>query len=97
MEVRQDIYSSDSIPFADNGIPGINFLRKAAGGTTMVHCRHDTISQVDPDRMARTARFILDFSKVILNSVYFPIERKMPDNMVEKVDKYLRKKKPETK
>ncbi len=97
MEVRQDTYSSDSIPFADNGIPGINFLRKAAGGTTMVHCRHDTISQVDPDSMARTARFILDFSKVILNSVYFPIERKMPDNMVEKVDKYLRKKKPETK
>lgn len=97
IEVRQDIYSSDSIPFADSKIPGINFFRRAAEGTTRVHCRHDTISQVDPESMARTARFILDFSKRVLNAVYFPIERKMPDNMVEKLDKYLRKKKPETK
>ncbi|MGN1094774.1 MAG: M28 family peptidase [Eubacteriales bacterium] len=97
IDVKQDTYSSDSIPFADKGIPGVNFLRRAAPGTTMVHCRLDKISQVDAASLARTAGFILEFSKRVLGAVYFPIERKMPDNMVEKIDKYLRKKKPEAK
>ena len=96
-EVRQDIYSSDSIPFADNGIPGINFIRTAAEGTTRVHTRYDVITQVDPEKLARTAGFALEFSKRTVNAEYFPIERKIPTDIVEKVDKYLRKKKPETK
>lgn len=91
-EVRQDIYSSDSIPFADQGIPGINFIRTAAPGTTMVHSRHDVITQVNPEKLARTTGFALEFSKRVVNASYFPIERKMPTEMVEKVNKYLRKK-----
>ncbi len=97
IEVKQDIYSSDAIPFADKGIPGINFLRRAAEGTTGVHTRNDTLSQVDPDALARTTRFIIEISKKVLNAAYFPIERKMPPEMVEKVDTYLRKKKAENK
>jgi hypothetical protein len=93
MNVKQDIYSSDSIPFADKGIPGINFMRVAAMGTAQIHCRYDTIKTVTAESMERTTKFIAAFSDRVLNSVFFPIERKMPDNMVEKVDKYLRKKK----
>lgn len=94
MNVVQDIYSSDSIPFADKGIPGINFMRRAAKDTTQIHCRYDVIETVTAESMERTTRFIARFSDRILNAVFFPIEKKMPDNMVEKVDKYLRKKKP---
>ena len=42
--------------------------------------------------MARTAGFALEFSKRIINAAYFPIDRKLPPEIIEKVDKYLRKK-----
>ena len=91
MEVKQDIYSSDAIPFADNGIPGINFFRRAAADSTKIHCRYDIISTVTAKSLARTAGFILEFTKKLDNSVYFPIDRTVPPEIVEKVDKYLRK------
>lgn len=94
-EVKHDIYSSDCIPFADKGIPAINFIRTAAPGTTAVHTRNDVITQVDPAMLARTTGFALEFSKRTVNAAYFPIERKIPDEIKEKVDRYLRKKKPE--
>lgn len=93
MNVRQDIYSSDSIPFADKGIPGINFMRNAAPGTAQIHCRYDVIETVTAQSLERTARFIAALSDRFVNAIFFPIERKMPENMVEKIDKYLRKKK----
>jgi hypothetical protein len=43
--------------------------------------------------MERTTKFIATFSDRMINAAFFPIDRKMPDNMVEKIDKYLRKKK----
>ncbi len=92
MEVKQDIYSSDAIPFADNGIPGINFFRRAANDSTKIHCRYDVISTVTAKSLARTANFILAFTKKLDGAVYFPIERKVPEEIAEKVDKYLRKK-----
>ncbi|MBQ8448993.1 MAG: M28 family peptidase [Clostridia bacterium] len=91
MEVKQDIYSSDAIPFADNGIPGINFFRRAAADSTKIHCRYDVISTLTAKSLARTADFILEFTKKLDSAVYFPIDRKVPEEIVEKVDKYLRK------
>ncbi len=97
MSVVQDIYSSDSIPFADKGIPGINFVRNAAPGTSQIHCRYDTIATVTGESMERTTKFIARLSDRFLNAAFFPVEKKMPQNMVEKVDRYLRKKKDEKK
>ena len=91
MEVKQDIYSSDAIPFADNGIPGINFFRRAAADSTKIHCRYDIISTITAKSLARTASFILEFTKKLDTAVFFPIERNVPQEIVEKVDKYLRK------
>jgi Zn-dependent M28 family amino/carboxypeptidase len=91
MEVKQDIYSSDAIPFADNGIPGINFFRRAAADSTKIHCRYDIISTVTAKSLARTADFILNFTRKLDTAVYFPVERTVPTEIVEKVDKYLRK------
>lgn len=93
MSVRQDIYSSDSIPFADKGIPGINFYRSAAPGTSQIHCRYDVIEILSGESLARTTEFVKGFSDRVINAAFFPIEKKMPDNMVEKLDRYLLKKK----
>ena len=95
MLVRQDIYSSDSIPFADKGIPAINFFRTAAPGSSQFHCRYDVIDILSGESLAKTTNFIKYFSDRVVNSTFFPIDRKMPNNMVEKLDKYLMKKKEE--
>lgn len=94
MNVKQDIYSSDCMPFADKGIPAVNFLRMSAPGSTQIHCRHDTIALVTAESMERTARFIATFCERVVNAAFFPIDKKIPDNMVERVNQYLRKKKP---
>lgn len=93
MVVRQDIYSSDSIPFADKGVPGINFFRSASPGTSRIHCRYDVKEILSGESLAKTTGFVKFFSDKVVNAAFFPIERKMPDNMVEKLDRYLLKKK----
>ena len=90
--VWQDIYSSDCIPFADKGIPALNIYRQAAGGFSQIHCRHDVISRISPAALAKTAEFTEFVSDTFINSVVFPIVKKIPDNMVEKVNKYLQRK-----
>lgn len=93
MTVRQDIYSSDSIPFADKGIPGINVIRACPQGGSQIHCRRDIIDILSPEAFENTCSFLAALSDKLVNSVYFPITKKMPDNMVERIDKYLLKKK----
>lgn len=93
MYVRQDTYSSDSIPFAEKGIPGVNFVRNCAPGGSQIHCRHDVLSILAPETLESTGKFVMTFSDLVVNAASFPFDRKMPDNMVDKVDKYLRKKK----
>lgn len=93
VEVSQEIYSSDSIPFADKGVPAINFIRFGHQiGGAFIHCRNDVIDYLSPESLARTTKFILDYSEEIINAVVFPVERKVPTEMVEKVDNYLAKK-----
>jgi hypothetical protein len=49
------------------------------------------ISTVTAKSLARTAAFILEFTKKLDTAVYFPIDRTVPQEITEKVDKYLRK------
>ena len=93
MTVMQEICSSDSIPFADKGIPCVNFLRRAANNSSQIHCRYDVIDIISAEALERTAKFIVAFSNRVIESKFFPIDKKIPDIMVEKIDKYLRKKK----
>lgn len=91
MSVHQDIYSSDSIPFADKGIPGINIIRTCPNGGSQIHCRRDIIDIMSADALENTCKFLAFMSDRFINSVMFPIERKIPDNIVEKIDRYLLK------
>ena len=93
MKVFQDIYSSDSIPFADKGIPGVNVIRTCPMGGSHIHSRDDIIDILSPEAFEKTCTFLALFSVKVVNSAYFPIVKKMPDNIVEKIDKYLLKKK----
>ncbi|MCM1988513.1 M28 family peptidase [Oceanirhabdus seepicola] len=90
--VKQSIYSSDCIPFADKGIPVVNFGRFGANGATKIHSRYDILDYLSPKYLYKTMNFVKDFSEKIINAYVFPVPRKMPENMVKDIDKYLKKK-----
>lgn len=90
--VKQDIYSSDSIPFADKGIPAINFCRFGVSGSAYIHNRHDVIKYLSADALGKTIAYTLDFTDMLVNAVALPVSREVPKEITEKVDKYLFKK-----
>lgn len=93
--VKQDIYSSDSIPFADKGVPGINFCRFGAPGSAYIHNRHDVIKYLSAEALEKTLVYTIDFTDMLAGCVAFPTKREVPKEIVEKVDKYLFKKEME--
>lgn len=93
INVKQDIYSSDSTPFADKGVPAVSFCRFGTPGAAFIHCRHDIIKYLSADALGATANFVNTFAQSIVNTQVFPVPRTMPENMVEKVNQYLAKKK----
>ncbi|MBE6730838.1 MAG: M20/M25/M40 family metallo-hydrolase [Ruminococcaceae bacterium] len=92
VDVYKSIYSSDSIPFADKGIPAVNFERDCTPGGGYIHCRHDVIDYLWPDALEKTGTHILKYSEALVNSYVFPFKRAIPDDIREKVDNYLYRK-----
>ncbi len=95
VEVSRDIYSSDSIPFADRGVPGINLLRAGAPGAAFIHDRRDNLKNgfLSAEGLESTARVALEIVRRVANAGNMPVKREIPDDIREKVDKYLFRKK----
>ncbi len=90
----QDVYSSDSTPFADKGIPAVSFARIAPGNTATIHNSYDTPAVMSAAQMEQDCIFITLFAKAMAQAKLCPVARKMPDNMKEKLDEYLARKRP---
>ena len=91
-KVKQSIYSSDSVPFADAGVPGINFCRFGSQGASFIHNRYDQMFFLSAEALGKTTEIVLEFADAVINAVVFPVAKKIPDNIKEDVDKYLYKK-----
>ena len=85
----QDVYSSDSTPFADKGVPAISFARFGAQGAAPGHDRNDLIEHLSAASLQKTTDFIRLFCDRIISTTWFPVPRTMPDNMLEAIDNYL--------
>lgn len=85
----QGVYSSDSTPFADKGVPAVSFARHSPPNTATIHNSYDTKKLIKTDNMQKDIEFITAFADRMANAVYCPIDRTMPDNMKEKLDEYL--------
>ena len=85
----QDVYSSDSTPFADKGIPAISFARIAPNNTATIHNSYDTMAVMKGAQMAEDIDFIIAFTQRMANAKRCPVAREMPENMKEKLDIYL--------
>ena len=95
--VRQGVYSSDSTPFADKGVPAISFARLARQGGAVIHSHDDVIERLSEENYIKTCNFIIELSSRWINSYQFPIEKKIPDNMKDELDYYLFRKERPTK
>jgi hypothetical protein len=90
----QDVYSSDSTPFADKSIPAVSFARWAPNNTATIHNSYDTPAVMSGKQMEEDIEFIVAFSQRMADAKLCPVAREMPDNMKEKLDEYLTRKRP---
>ena len=90
--VRQDVYSSDSTPFADKGVPALSFARIAPPPTGTIHNSYDTMALMSGQQMEKDTSFIVAFTERMANSVRCPVSREIPDSMKDKLDIYLARK-----
>ncbi len=99
IQVKADIYSSDCVPFADHGVPAVNFCRFGAPGANYIHDRRDCLQSgyIDKNALDITLRHTLHFAKRVVNRKDFPIPREISEEMRDKIDKYLFRKPDEEK
>ena len=94
IEGSQGVYSSDSTPFADHGVPALSFARASSPNTATIHNSYDTIALMSGEQMARDIAFLNAFSDRMANAALCPVDREIPENMKEKLDEYLCRKRP---
>ena len=85
----QGVYSSDSTPFADKGVPSMSLARDAASNVATIHDRYDTVAVMSGPQMEEDIAFIQAFVERMVNAKCCPVKREIPENMKEKLDYYL--------
>ena len=90
--VSQDVYSSDSTPFADKGVPALSFARIAPQNTATIHNSYDTIAVMKGEQMEEDIEFIVAFTERMANAKLCPVAKEIPDSIKEKLDIYLARK-----
>ena len=95
VSARTGVYSSDSTPFADKGVPAVS-LARAAGALAPIHCRYDTMEVLSMAQLSRDIAFIAEFTRRMACAACCPVSREIPENIRKDLDEYLfRKRKPE--
>ena len=89
MKAYQGVYSSDSTPFADKGIPAVSFARIAPKNTATIHNSYDTRKVMKVEQLQIDIDFIYAFVNAMVNAKKCPVAKEMPDKMKEKLDEYL--------
>ena len=93
----QDVYSSDSTPFADKGVPALSFARIAPENTATIHNSYDTAAVMSAGQMLRDCDFLIRFTDAMANAAHCPVDREIPENMKDKLDIYLLRKRDKKK
>ena len=92
IKVNQDVYSSDSTPFADKGVPALSFARLAPNNTATIHNSYDTLKVMKMEHLQKDIEFIAKFVETMANASHCPVSREIPEKMKEKLDYYLTRK-----
>jgi len=92
IKARQGVYSSDSTPFADKGVPAVSFARIAPQNTATIHNSYDTLAVMKAEQLAADVDFLNVFMNAMANAKHCPVAREIPEKMKEKLDIYLTRK-----
>ena len=92
ISVKQDVYSSDSTPFADKGVPALSFARIAPHNTGTIHNSYDAIALMKGEQMVEDIDFIVAFTERMANAKMCPVAKTIPDSVKDKLDIYLARK-----
>ncbi|MDD6189504.1 MAG: M28 family metallopeptidase [Clostridiales bacterium] len=92
LKAWQDVYSSDSTPFADKGVPAVSFAHIAPQNTATIHNRYDTTAVMKAEHVLADIDFINTFVAHMANAKQLPVSRDIPENVKEKLDIYLNRK-----
>lgn len=96
VSARVGVYSSDSTPFADKGVPALSFARLASPNAAPIHCRYDTLELMSAEQLEKDIAFIAEFTRRMADSAVCPVSREIPEKVKTELDEYLaRKRKPE--
>ena len=89
IETKTGVYSSDSTPFADKGIPAVSLARVAGGNVAPIHCRYDLADVLSMDQLGRDIAFITEFVRRMACAACCPVARVIPENVRRELDEYL--------
>lgn len=89
MDVKSDVYSSDSTAFADKSVPAVTFARMSPQGAATIHNRYDTQDVMKAEHMLEDIEFLAAFADRMANAKKCPVGRTIPDKLKEKLDVYL--------
>ncbi len=92
INVRSGVYSSDSTPFADHGVPAVSFARIAPNSYAPIHNRYDTKDVVSPSQTREDIEFLAYFTDRMANAIKCPVKREIPESVRTELDEYLNRK-----
>ncbi len=95
IKASQGVYSSDSTPFADKGVPALSFARIAGGNFGPIHCRYDTPAVLSDAQILKDCAFITDFTRQMADAACCPVKREIPEKVKKALDEYLSRKRKE--
>ena len=72
----------------------MSFARLAPPNTGTIHNSYDTIALMSGEQMVQDIEFLVAFSDRMANAVKMPVAKEIPENMKEKLDEYLTRKRP---
>lgn len=92
VSAKTGVYSSDSTPFADAGVPALSFARIAISSQVEIHCRYDLKDVLSMSQLSKDIDFISEFTRRMADAAVCPVKREIPEKIRTELDEYLFKK-----
>ena len=83
------VYSSDSTPFADKGVPAVSLARLASTNVAPIHCRYDRPDVLSMEQLQKDIAFIAEFTRRMAQAALCPVAREIPEKVKKELDEYL--------
>jgi Iap family predicted aminopeptidase len=89
LTVSQDVYSSDSVPFSNRGVPSVNFYRRSGAGA-YIHTSEDDARFSAPIGFKMVGMIVREFLMRIANAQSFLFKREISEDVKKKIQEYLK-------